>query len=303
MKKRTIVISAIIIVILSAAAINYIFQSLTYKESLKGPALHENDSNQDDNELAGMSNSINILFLGIDKTEERENWLGSYRADTIAIARINLDTQKIKILNIPRDTYSFIPVENKKDKINHAYAYGSMQGDGIKASIDAVNNLTNNKIDYYFAMDMEPVPGIVDEIGGIKLDVEIDMKDHGVNLSKGLQVLNGEQAFDYIRWRYSPGGDIDRIKRQQKFVSTFLKQQRDSGKIIETAELVLKYKDNIQMNLTFKQLIGFAKFLKEVPEGSVSYLTLPGEGKMIDGISYWVLNEEKTNELFNEFFK
>jgi LCP family protein required for cell wall assembly len=304
MKKKKILLALLVIFCVMAGMVaNYIRDSLDYADNLKASVTPENDSVEDSNNIEGISNSVNILFLGIDKTEERESWRGTYRTDTIAIARINLDTKQIKILNIPRDTYTFIPIENKKDKINHAYAYGSFQGNAVKASIDAVSKFTGNKIDYYFLMDMEPIPSIVDEIGGVRLDVEIDMKDHGADLSKGLQTLNGKQAFDYIHWRYSAGGDIDRIKRQQKFMSTLLKQQRDSGKILETLDIVLKHKDSIQTDLSLKQMIGLAKFIKDVPEGGVSYLTLSGEAKMIEGISYWVPNEKETAELFTEYFK
>lgn len=304
MKKKKILLALLVVFCVMAGVVtNYILDSLDYTDNLKASVLPQNDSVEDSDNIEGISNSVNILFLGVDKTEERESWLGTYRTDTIAIARINLDTKQIKILNIPRDTYTFVPIENKKDKINHAYAYGSLQGNAVKASIDAVSKFTGNRIDYYFLMDMEPIPSIVDEIGGVRLDVEIDMKDHGADLSKGLQTLNGKQAFDYIHWRYSAGGDIDRIKRQQKFMSTLLKQQRDSGKILETLDIVLKHKESIQTDLSLKQMIGLAKFIKEVPEGGVSYLTLSGEAKMIDGVSYWVPNEKETAELFTEYFK
>lgn len=304
MKKKKIIAALLVIFCVMAAVVtNYILDSFNYKNNLKASVEPQNESGEEPNDMEGFSNSVNILLLGIDKTEERESWLGIYRTDTIAIARINLDTKKIKVLNIPRDTYTFVPIEGKKDKINHAYAYGSLQGDGVKATIDAVNKFTGKTIDYYFLMDMEPIPSIVDEIGGVKLDVEIDMKDHGADLSKGLQLLNGKQAFDYIHWRYSAGGDIDRIKRQQKFMSALFKQQRDSGKILETLDIILKHKDSMQTNLSLKQMIALAKFMKEVPDGSVSYLTIPGSGKMIDGISYWVPNERETTDLFAEYYK
>jgi anionic cell wall polymer biosynthesis LytR-Cps2A-Psr (LCP) family protein len=57
-------------------------------------------------------------------------------------------------------------------------------------------------------------------------------------------------VYDYIHWRFSPGGDIDRIKRQQKFMSTFFKQQRDNGKLLETLYVVLKHDVHIETDLT-----------------------------------------------------
>lgn len=298
-KTRILIVIAMLILVLCTITFNYINKSMKYKDNLL--TVHrEKYSYKSD--IGATTNIINILFLGIDKTEERESWLGVYRSDTIVIARIDLDSKKIKVLNIPRDTYAYVPVENKLDKINHAYAFGSLNGNGIQASIDAVNEFFNKKIvDYFFLMSMEPIPGIVNEIGGVKLDVEIDMKDHGANLSKGFQVLNGDQAFDYIHWRYSAGGDIDRIKRQQKFMSVLYRQQRDSKKILETFQIVLKHKNEIQTDFTAKQMIGLATFMSDIPNGNVTYYTIPGTGEMINGIEYWVPNNK--DEVLKEFFQ
>lgn len=285
-----------------AISTNYIHNSMNYKKSLLPNPAKEEDSYKSD--IGAEKNIINILFLGIDKTDERESWLGIYRSDTIAIARFDLDNKRIKILSIPRDTYAYLPVENKMDKINHAYAYGSINGNGVQASIDAVNYFLKNSIaDYFFVMDMEPIPSIVDDIGGVTIDVEIDMKDHGANLSKGLQTLNGKQAFDYIHWRYSAGGDLDRIKRQHKFVSTLYKQQRDSGKILDTLHIILQHKKDIQTDLALKQMIGLASFLSAVPNGSITYYTIPGTDEMINNIYYWLPDENEKNMIINEFFQ
>ncbi len=247
------------------------------------------------------SKVVYILFLGIDRTEERDETLGIYRTDSITLARINLGTKKIKVLNIPRDTYTFVPIENKKDKINHAYTFGSLQGKGIKATIDAVNAFIGREtVDYYFAIDMEPVPQIVDAIGGVKIDVEIEMEGYGVTLHKGLQVLDGAQSLGYIRWRYAPGGDIARIKRQQKFMGVMLKQQRDAGKLMESSLIAIKYWDHVQTNFSIKQFIGFGSFLNEMPDDSVSYYTFTGYNKRLNGISYYF--PEGKEDVINEFY-
>lgn len=304
MKKKVFAITGILLIILIGYCVSYIYGSLNYEDNLLVEHKENDEIVDDTSEISETGSIVNILFLGIDRTDERDSWLGIYRTDTIALARINLENKQIKVLNIPRDTYAYVPVENKMDKINHAYAFGSINGNGVQASIDAVNHFVGNKevVDYYFLMDMEPIPSIVDEIGGVKIDVEIDMKDHGADLSKGLQVLNGKQAYDYIHWRYSPGGDIDRIKRQQKFIRVLYKQQRDSGRIMETLQIILKHKDNIKTDLTMKQLIGLAKLMSDIPDGSDSYYTILGEGEMIDGIDYWMPDESYKQEVLKEFF-
>ena len=208
---------------------------------------------------------INILFLGIDLTKEFNDPEALHRADTISLIRINLDTKDIKFLSIPRDTYTFVPIKNKKDKINHSYAYGSLKGKAVESTIEAVNKfLKYGTVDYYFTFDLEPVPKIVDSIGGVELDVEVDMLNHDANLHKGLQVLDGQKAYDYIHWRYSGDGDIGRIKRQQKFLGAVYNKLKVNGKLTETIKLVMDYKDNMKTDMTVKQIIGLAKFTSDI---------------------------------------
>lgn len=250
----------------------------------------------------GTNNTINILFLGIDRTIERDKTLKVFRTDTIILAAINLDTKNVQVLSIPRDTYAYIPCLKRQDKINHAYPKGGMNEKGIKSTIDAVNNFIKyTEVDYYFSLDMEPIPQIVDELGGVELEVETDMKTYGANLSKGIQLLDGRKAFDYLHWRYSANGDIDRIKRQQKLIKAMFTKLRDSGRLISAAKLALSYSKYIKTDLSTKQLISLAAFAKDIQDGETSFYTIPGSPKYIDKISYWIPDEKKTDKLLRQF--
>jgi anionic cell wall polymer biosynthesis LytR-Cps2A-Psr (LCP) family protein len=149
---------------------------------------------------------------------------------------------------------------------------------------------------------MEPIPEVVDYIGGVEIDVDVDMKDHGANLSKGLQLLNGSKAFDYIHWRYSGSGDIDRIKRQQKFASAMLKKIKAEEKLTDTIHLILSYKNDVKTNLTLKQLIGMGKLATEIPQGTVQYSIIPGTDSIISNIWYYIPDEAATDQLLKSFF-
>jgi polyisoprenyl-teichoic acid--peptidoglycan teichoic acid transferase len=246
---------------------------------------------------------VNILFLGIDRTDERDEWLKVYRSDTIELASINLDTKKVKVLCIPRDTYTFVPIENKMDKVNHAYAYGSSKNKAAEASVDAINHFIKyGTIDYYFTLDMEPIPKVVDSIGGVEVDVEFNMKTHGANLSKGLQLLDGKKAKEYISWRYSGDGDIGRIKRQQKFLKLMYDKLKNTDQMINSLKLLLSYNKYIKTDMSVKQLIALATLSKEIPSSNVEFQIVPGSGKKINKISYWVPDEVKTEALLKNFF-
>lgn len=232
---------------------------------------------------------INLLLLGIDKTTDREEWLKVYRSDTIALASINLDTKKVNILSIPRDTYTYLPCIEKMDKINHAYAYGGMNESGIKSTVDVVNQFIKySSIDYYFSLDMEPIPQIVDSLGGVELDVDLAIEDEGVKLQKGMQKLNGKEAFVYIHWRFSRNGDIDRIQRQQNFVKAMVNKLKEKGQFLKAVKIVLDYRDNIKTNLSTKQIIALVNLMDGISSEDIKFYGVAGKGEYINKISYWI---------------
>lgn len=311
MRKKVLIGMAVVFGILLIAAVGVYFN----RETLLKYAMDLIDYNDvltvdrpqksaDEEEVFPFSdqNYVTVLFLGIDRTVERDSILDGYRSDSIALIRMQLDTKTINVLSIPRDTYTYVPIEGKKDKINHAYAYGDMQGTAVESTQEAVQELVKGlPIDYYMVMDMEHIPDIVDDIGGVVLDVDCDMKTYGADLSKGVQLCNGKQAFDYIHWRFSGQGDIDRIGRQQKFLKAVFKKQRDSGQLVETVKIVLKYKDSLKTSLNPIQMVALAKYFSEITEDDIHYYVIPGNSQNINGVSYWVPHPQEAQSVINEF--
>lgn len=315
-KKTKIVLLCLVIFIIIAAAIalfvrNYIEKSKDYIEIFSTPEASSDSSmatsrltpettGQDassaeelSNVVKNKDNIVNILFLGIDRTEDRDETMGVYRTDTIMFASANLNTKKVDILCIPRDSYVYIPVIDKKDKINHAYVWGGMKKEGIKSTIATVNNFIKyEKVDYYFAIDIEPVDEIVDAIGGVEMDVEIDMISDDFNISRGFQLLDGKKASAYIRWRNTGRGDIDRVIRQQAFLKAALDKIKKRGNVMDVINIILKYNKYIQTDLNPSQMLALASFSRDIPEDNVSFYDTPGYGEYIDGISYWIPDEE-----------
>lgn len=337
MKKRIILIvlatiTIAIVVVISLAA-NFFYEASNYREVLAKPekeievvavpttlsaiittkaatGINQADSTDDTaqviaqyrQELQG-KNIVSFLFLGIDKTVEREETLKIYRSDTIVLALVNLDTKKVHLLSIPRDTYAYLPVTGRMDKINHAYAYGGMNEKGIISTMEAVKELTKfPDIDYYFSLDMEPIPEIVDSLGGIELDVDCAMQDEEVKLKKGFQMLNGRQTFTYIHWRYSANGDIDRIKRQQKFAKAMIHKLKENDQLLKAVEIVLSYKDNIQTNLTTKQIVALANLMKGLTSEDITFYNVPGRGEYIKKISYWQPDKKAFQKILTDDF-
>lgn len=108
---------------------------------------------------APMLSETNILILGLDRG-------GTSRSDTIMLLHIDPEKRQASVLSIPRDTLAVIPGRGL-DKINHAYAFG-----GQELSRRAVSDLVHTDIPYYVLVDLKGIEKLIDDIGGIEIDVE-----------------------------------------------------------------------------------------------------------------------------------
>ncbi|MDZ7611527.1 MAG: LCP family protein [Candidatus Moranbacteria bacterium] len=173
---------------------------------------------------------INILLLGMGG----EGHKGEHLTDTIMVASINPETYETAFLSIPRDLFVKIPGQHASTRINAIFAYGLRNQSAGKSKAvsmirEAVENVTGQPIDYYAMLDFKGFKEIINELGGIRINVEEDIVDHrypGPNYSyqtfridKGSHLLDGETALKYARVRHASGGDFARARRQQKVIA------------------------------------------------------------------------------------
>lgn len=179
----------------------------------------------------------------ISKDSKRVNMVvfahDGLRADTIMFVSFDGSNQSLDVINIPRDTYW--PVEgymtDRGNKlINAVYGRGKGLG-GSKGMKQAVSDLLGVPVDYFVKLNYDGAASIVDAIGGVEIYVPFDMDYDDdwaepplhIHLAEGLQVLDGKNSVDYLRWRKNndeknSGGDLPRISRMQKFMKAALKE-------------------------------------------------------------------------------
>ncbi|GFN21776.1 LCP family protein [Thermanaeromonas sp. C210] len=232
-----------------------------------------------------------VLLIGVDARQEKE----PSRSDTIMVAFLDEAGRRIDILSIPRDSYVRIPGHGS-DKINAAHAFG-----GPELLMETVNSLLGTRVAKYVEVDFQGFEKIVDTLGGV--DIEVDKRmyypEEGIDLQAGFQHLNGRDALSYVRFRNDPEGDITRIGRQQKFLKAMLEQAFKLSTIPKIPRLVSDLNKYVQTNLSTAEMVSLALFLKDLDSSTVVTHTVPGEGKYINGISYWVIDEEKLEEVLN----
>lgn len=181
---------------------------------------------------------LSFVVLGMDSRPET----GSMNTDVMIVAVANPETKKVTMVSIPRDTRVKIPGYRDYHKINSVYANGEADRrkaernnkipteDGVSLTKKTLSEILGIPIDHYVAIDFDGFKAVIDELGGVEVNVDRKLvyddptDDTHINLNPGVQLLNGEQALGYVRHRHDNRGtkyyssDFDRNRRQQEVI-------------------------------------------------------------------------------------
>jgi LCP family protein required for cell wall assembly len=252
---------------------------------------------------------INILLLGGDSRSA-----GSYaRTDSMIILSINPETAGVKMSSIMRDTWVNLYGVGW-NKINAANVYG-----GPELAMRTVNENFGMNITYYAMVNMTALAEVVDEVGGIKLDItkaemrEINSQMASFSVSSLDQSklnsygagtrLTGNQALAYARNR-AIGNDYERTERQRKVLVAIAQKLKDNNvlTVAATVTSLLKY---VSTNLDLETLLKLAATALGADVSNIPQLRVPADGTfdagMKDGI--WTIRPDfaKNTQLLNDF--
>ncbi|MGD9551914.1 MAG: LCP family protein [Candidatus Caldatribacteriota bacterium] len=236
---------------------------------------------------------LNILAVGTDSLEARG------RADSILVLSVSPKTKDTILFSIPRDLRVMIP-ERGMDKINHAFAYG-----GVDLLKKTVEDLIGLPIHYYGVVDFEGFKYVIDALGGIDIYVEKDMYyiDRAgsvkINLHKGQQVLDGEKALEYVRFRSDSLGDLGRIQRQQKLINAVIDKILNVDNLTKIPNIVSSLPDYINTNMGSSDIISLARLMKDIDREKIWIETIKGEPQYIGGVSYLVVDTQEVKDRVN----
>lgn len=204
-------------------------------------------------------NPFAILLIGEDGREiGGHNW----RPDTLMVATVNPKTNSIKLISIPRDTYTEIAnTHGLKTKINAAAHYGYVNNvDPVQNIRETVENLLHIPIDYYVKANFQGFTHSVDLLGGVNVNVDYDFKEKMVGgksttFVKGPMHLQGAEALAYVRMRKKdPLGDHGRNKRQQEVLAELINKFVSLNGISRFSELSRVIGQNVTYNIKPTQL-------------------------------------------------
>ncbi|RSD22246.1 LytR family transcriptional regulator [Amycolatopsis eburnea] len=238
---------------------------------------------------------------------------GAVNTDTVIVLRVPKNGGKPSAVSIPRDTWTDIPGRGP-GKINSAYGIAKAhyaqelrgQGERDQAKIErdsdtegrrvlvqAVQDLTQVRIDHYAEVNLLGFYLLTEALGGVKvcLNHATEDKDSGANFRRGEQTVSGGEALSFVRQRKNlPRGDLDRIVRQQAFLSSALHQVLSAGTLTSPGTLN-GLMDAVHRALTIDpglDLLQFAQQAKGIASGDLAFATIPvitANGRSADGQS------------------
>ena len=196
---------------------------------------------------------FNVYISGIDVDGPIAT---NSRSDVNIIMTVNPNTKKILLTTTPRDYYVQIPdiSGEQRDKLTHAGIYG------VDASMRTLEQLYGIDISYYARVNYTSLVKIVDTLGGVDVESEIEFTANGYQFKQGLNHLDGEQALAFSRERYSfEDGDNQRGKNQEKVLTAILNKAISPAILTNASALIANVSDSVQTNMTQDEM---AKFIK-----------------------------------------
>lgn len=262
-KKRLIVVLATLLLLIGGGFlgvnlyIDSILDKMDQKEEFKGNEVSVN-------ELEG--DVDNIALLGVDV----EGGNGS-RTDVIKIISLDFDNDVIKITSVQRDNLVYLPMQERYEKLNHAYAY-----DGVQGTLSAMNHSFDLDITKYVKFEFDSVEHIIDILGGVDISLTSGEAASLGYPSAGTYHLTGKQALAYSRIR-NLDSDYGRMQRQNNVINAVLAKFSGSSPtaLLDIVTQVMPY---IETNISNGTIKNYATSLLVFDLGGTQQYQFPSEG-------------------------
>ena len=214
-------------------------------------------------EIMSDDNVVNVLLIGTDSRGNDDRG----RSDSMILVSINKNTKKVIMTSFLRDIYCYIP-DIEYTRLNHSYAYG-----GPDLLIKTLEANFKVRIDRYVRVNFYSFCDVVDQIGGVDIDVteeeisylnsnmpEVNAlqgysSDDSLVTHSGMQTLNGRQALAYSRIRYL-GTDFARSQRQRTVLENIITKMKGLS-LSELSDLLDVLLPQLATNMTEGEMFSF----------------------------------------------
>ena len=243
----------------------------------------------------------NVLVLGLDDAVNMDN-AEEKRADAILLISMENTTGKVRILNIPRDTWVKMAQDKGETRLANVYAVG-----GAPLMVRTINQMFDISIHQYVVIDLATFGQIVDAVGGIDLYIErnMDYDDPEAGLSihmkQGYRHLDGVGAEHYLRYRSDDLGDLGRTQRQQKFVKAFYAKLLRVDTLPKVPAIADILKQNVTTSAELFDSVHIGNVIRKLNIEPPRTIMLPGDFSRDDD-TVWIMDRAATDEIIHELF-
>ncbi|MCL2355868.1 MAG: LCP family protein [Defluviitaleaceae bacterium] len=223
-----------------------------------------------------------FLIFGLDRGNN---------ADAIIVAGVDIENGRVYTISVPRDTLVDAPRRLRKPVA--AYSFGRRDGGGHDGGVAQMNadmqTLFGFAPDFYVSVNYRSFVRVVDSVGGVEINVPFHMRyddptdNLRINIPAGVQVLDGERALQFARFRMANPGhraitDYARMENQQQVILALFDELLSPQTITRVPELVSIYREYVNTDLTYREMLWFASRLDDLVGAEFSAYTLPTTG-------------------------
>ena len=246
-----------------------------------GPVVNV-DNSQEEQGRQRRDGVYNFVLLGKD--------VGSGNTDSITVVSYDVPNQKVGMISIPRDT-AVERTWRSNPKIN-----GAFYGAGADVLKEEIEHTFGIPIDYYILVDLKGFVALVNELGGVEVNIPLDMnyddpyQNLHIHFKKGTQTLNGQEAMEVVRYRHdnedSPNyhanqwySDVQRGEMQRQVLLQLAKKVVSWNSVTKVTSFLDIFNEYVKTDLSVTDMAYFATQALQVDMSTgVTQGTLEGDG-------------------------
>lgn len=227
----------------------------------------------------------NVLLVGVDGIDFDEKY---QRSDSMIIATLDSNKEKVKLTSLYRDTLVYIPGYGE-EKMNLAFSLG-----GPELVMETIKYNFDVNIEKYIMINFAGFEAIIDQIGGVEIDVK-EYQLHELNKyigqatgggdcpveKAGLQILNGKQALSYARIRKGVGDDYERTERQREVLFKVAEKLQKTD-VIKYFSIANKMLDYLRTNIGIMDGLNMAYTISKFSNLETEQLSIPVQELCVD---------------------
>jgi polyisoprenyl-teichoic acid--peptidoglycan teichoic acid transferase len=289
--RKTLRNTLITLAMIGAGALSYAGYLLHKADTaLEQIALSKDQTNRPQSELAENGKQLRPMSFLLAGVDSRDGSGGSMNTDVLMMVSLNPERRSATVVSIPRD-FEMKPTEYgiSSQKVNYYYAYynNKDKATSLTNTRELFSNMFNVPLDYMAVIDFDGFREVVDELNGLELNVDMDMRyvdsydGTNINLKKGLQTLDGKNTLDFLRYRKSNRGtdessDIARNERQQIVLDKLLGKLTSLGGVTQWGGILEIAGRNVKTDIPVDTLRNFILSFQKLKPDHIEFVHMDG---------------------------